>query len=263
MLIPQKLKVLTIHNEHEQISSNILNYDKVFAISLSVKNNITTQYPLCNPIVISNGIVCSKIVTKLRQLSSLFKVVQIGRLVHQQKGQHVLIHAIKLLVDSYNVKNIRLSIIGCGKSEEYLVKLVNDLGLEPFVVFCGEQSREYVYEHLCDYDLLVQPSLSEGFGLTIVEAMAAKVPVLVSKLEGPMEVISQGKYGSYFSPGEAKECAIKIFDIMSNFTETLSASKIDDAYNYAVENYNIHLTSEKYCLYYADTFREINENTSS
>ena len=57
----------------------------------------------------------------------------------------------------------------------------------------GFKSREYVYENLCQYDLYVQPSIFEGFGLTLAEAIAAEVPVITSDLEGPVEVIAGGQ----------------------------------------------------------------------
>ena len=59
--------------------------------------------------------------------------------------------------------------------------MVVELNLEKHVRFLGNQSREYVYSHLKDYDLFVQPSRFEGFGLTVAEAMAACVPVLVTQ----------------------------------------------------------------------------------
>ena len=55
-------------------------------------------------------------------------------------------------------------------------------------VFLVKQTQDYVAAHLTDYDLFVQPSRWEGFGLTVAEAMAAGVPVLVSEGQGPAEV---------------------------------------------------------------------------
>ena len=59
--------------------------------------------------------------------------------------------------------------------------------------------------HLTDYDLFVQPSRWEGFGLTVAEAMAAGVPVLVSEGQGPAEVTQGSRYGWLFANGDADD----------------------------------------------------------
>ena len=67
-------------------------------------------------------------------------------------------------------------------------RLTAELHAETYVRFLGKQTQDYVAAHLTDYDLFVQPSRWEGFGLTVAEAMAAGVPVLVSEGQGPAEV---------------------------------------------------------------------------
>ena len=64
------------------------------------------------------------------------------------------------------------------------------------------------------YDLLVQPSRYEGFGLTVVEGMAAGVPVLVSDIEGPMEVIDKGRHGFAFRSEDFHDCGDRMMEIM-------------------------------------------------
>jgi glycosyltransferase involved in cell wall biosynthesis len=93
----------------------------------------------------------------------------------------------------------------------------------------------------------VQPSIFEGFGLTIAEAIAAKVPVITSDLEGPIEVIDGGHYGIPFQCGNAIDVANKIIQFYNN---TISIDT-DTAWRYAHENFNIEATAQKYLDEYA------------
>ncbi|MDA8155868.1 MAG: glycosyltransferase [Actinomycetota bacterium] len=55
------------------------------------------------------------------------------------------------------------------------------LDAEEFRSFLGPMNRARIYENLCNYDLLVHPSRYEGFGLTVLEGIAAGLPALASK----------------------------------------------------------------------------------
>lgn len=134
--------------------------------------------------------------------------------MHEKKGQHILIKAVnKLIKQGYN--QIRLDIIGDGDSHKYLKTLVKELDITEYVRFLGSKNQSYIYEHLCDYDLFVQPSIYEGFGLTVTEAMAAKVPVLVSENQGPIEIIDYGRLGYSFKNQDIDDCAAKIAIFLS------------------------------------------------
>jgi glycosyltransferase involved in cell wall biosynthesis len=110
----------------------------------------------------------------------------------------------------------------------------------------GNKTREFIYKELKNYHLLVQPSLFEGFGLTVVEGIASKIPVLVSNIDGPMEIIENGKYGFYFKSGDAYSCADKIYDIIINYHTDRINCKINESFNYAKVNFNIQETAINY-----------------
>ena len=102
-------------------------------------------------------------------------------------------------------------------------------------------------KHLKDYDLLVQPSIYEGFGLTVAEAMAAQLPVLVSDIEGPMEIIDQGKYGLFFKANDQESLANALSGILERgFDEHL----VEDAMHYVKSKYDVSVTAEKYVNQY-------------
>jgi len=123
-------------------------------------------------------------------------------------------------------------------------ELAINLRIEDRVNFLGLRYRDYVYNNLCEYDLYLQPSRFEGFGLTVAEAMAAKVPVLVSDIDGPIEIIDNGKYGNYFKVGDVEDCANQILHIYNNYSDV--CQKIESAYKRVVDNYSITQTAKRY-----------------
>jgi len=129
------------------------------------------------------------------------------------KALRLFIRALAHLVHKQGVNGLHGTIIGDGKSRQYLENLAKDLEVNGLLSFTGARDRRYILEHLRDFDMLIQPSRYEGFGITVIEGMAAGVPVLVSNIDGPMEIIREGKYGSYFTSGEAIDCAQKILEI--------------------------------------------------
>jgi glycosyltransferase involved in cell wall biosynthesis len=239
--------VLTAHTTGVK-TNNISKYNRVFAISNTVKNDIEKRSSV-KPIVIYNGIKIEQVKQKVDYNFSIFKIVQVGRLDHEIKGQHILLKALKIIVYEKGVKNISVDFIGEGKSLDYLNGLVKEYHLEDYISFLGMRDRKFIYEHLKDYNLLVQPSLYEGFGLTIVEAMAAKVPVLVSDIDGPLEVIGFGKYGWIFRSNDANDSSTKILEII-NFYRNQTFKKLNDSYDYAYNTFNINNTSNNYLVNY-------------
>jgi glycosyltransferase involved in cell wall biosynthesis len=242
----RKRTVLTVHNTSVILQSSVRRYKKVFAISSAVKEHILKQH-LCDVSVIYNGVVPTKIKPKQSDSGkSTFKIVQIGRLIHEQKGQHILIRALHVLVNKYEICNVHLTLIGQGPSYEFLMELVQNLGIQDFTTFAGEQTRNVVYNSLSEYDLLVQPSITEGFGLTIVEAMIARVPVLTSDLDGPMEVTGYGKFASVFSAGDPSDCAAKMHEVINNLGSIEHNQRISDSCEHAMTNFSIDATAAAY-----------------
>lgn len=236
---------LTIHDVNVSVI-NFFKYKKLFSISNAVLDDILRRSGISS-ILVYNGIRCEQIPTNSNLLEfDKFKIIQISRLDHEKKGQHVLMEAISILVNHKGLKNLQLDLIGEGSSLSYLENLAKELNIEKYVNFLGMKTRKFIYKNLKDYQLLVQPSFFEGFGLTVVEGMAAKIPVLVSDIDGPMEIIDNGRFGFYFKSGDAKECSEKIHDIIDGYNNKEIKRKISEAYGYAKENFNIKKTAQNY-----------------
>jgi len=246
----RKRTILTIHDT-QIISSSFRKYNKLSTISNAVEQDILKRYGL-NSTVIHNGIKTKNIKIKEKMISgNTFRIVQVSRLSHLKKGQHLLIESISRLVYNLGITNIQVDFIGEGSSLDYLKQLTEDYRVKDFVNFLGLKNRDYVYNNLCNYDLLVQPSINEGFGLTVAEGMAARVPVLVSDIEGPMEVIQSGKYGFSFQSQNVDSLTETLLHIINTSLEDIDQLLVD-AYFYTLENFSIEKTANNYLCYYKE-----------
>lgn len=224
--------VLTLHSlPSESETRYYCKYDKIYAISESVKQGLLRLG--IESIVVYNGILTEKFDSKVRKGNDKFSIIQVGRLVHEYKGQDITINAISELV-KMGVNNIHCDIYGDGPSYEYLKQLIDSLTLNNYVSLKGGVSPQFIEEHLCEYDLLVQPSKWEGFGLTIIEAMASGVSVLVSDIEAPMEVIEDGKYGYFFKTNDPLDMSNAIQRVLNqggNIKTSLAKNRVETLFN--------------------------------
>lgn len=233
-------KVFTIHNMHTS-GKEYSKFNALYSISNAV--NRATRAQGYNSKTIWNGIHPEKITPKETiNTSGYYRFVCIGRLYSPHKGQDVLIKAMSILINS-GVNNVHLDIIGDGDSRSLLESMTIELNINQNVSFLGQKDRNYIYSHLHDYDLFVLPSRSEGFGLTIAEAMCAKIPVLISNLEGPMEVIDNGKLGMHFMCGNQNDLAHQMESFVNNGPNMI---QVKMAYDYAIANFDIRHVAERY-----------------
>lgn len=239
--------IYTIHDVG--IPSRFFSYYKHFcAISKCVQNDVKKRINI-TPTLVYNGIKLSDFKQKQqcntkKGQKQPFRIVQISRLMHEKKGQDILIKSVSKLINKG--LNVEIDFIGEGESKDYLLQLITQLNLNEHIHLLGAKPYSYIKNHLCDYDLLVQPSIFEGFGLTVTEGIAAKIPVLVSANEGPLEIIEYGKYGYYFEKGNIDECTNKIEIIM----QTDNTELLEKAYKHIQNNFNIEKTASNYIKVY-------------
>lgn len=233
----------TLHAFCYSSNTNCIQYiPRVFTISRSVADDLRKKKGV-DSTVIYNGIRPELIKVKSGNVSRTdFRIVMVSRLEHKKKGQDILIDALAEL-EARGYANISVDFIGEGESRAFLEQRCSEKGVEKRVRFLGAKTQDYIFEHLCNYDLFVQPSRFEGFALTVAEAMAAKVPVLVASGQGPEEVIDGGRYGYMFQNGDAKDCADKIESIMD---KGVDGAITEAAYNRVYSHYDIKRTAQLY-----------------
>lgn len=123
-------------------------------------------------------------------------VVSVGRLVGW-KGLHGIITVLKTVPDAHYL------IVGKGEERQRLALLAEHFEIGARVHFAGVCPHDDLPDLLHAADVFVQPSLGEeAFGISVVEAMASGLPVLVSKNGGMVEIVEEAISGYLLPPGD-------------------------------------------------------------
>lgn len=238
--------VLTIHDNGYPINP-LREFDKLFAISDSVKIDVESRSNLtCKTIYNGINVDAIKRAERRALTDGPVKLIQVSRLDHHKKGQDLLLLAMHDLIAERCLKNIHLTLVGSGDSYEYLCSMMQSLALENHVSFIGNKPRAWVYDNLCRYDLYVQPSRYEGFGLTLAEALAARILSITSSNTGSAEILDKGQYGLMFINGNYRDLANTIQHAVELIRNNQSDSITDAAWNYCRENFSISETALSY-----------------
>lgn len=147
---------------------------------------------------------------KLR-LPSIPICVTVGRLT-EQKGQYVLLTAIKKVIDAG--KQIHCLIVGQGEQGEYLKKFVEKIGIENNVLFLG--NRDDVEMILSAADVFCLSSFWEGMPNVVLEAMAMGLPVVATSVAGTQEAVIDGETGFLVPIGDSDELAKRLLLLIQN-----------------------------------------------
>jgi phosphatidylinositol alpha-1,6-mannosyltransferase len=91
-----------------------------------------------------------------------------------------------------------LSLVGTGDSQPEYERHAQRLGIQDRVVFTGYVPREEIYAHYNKAHVFVLPSYNEGMSLAALEAMAAGLPLVVTRTGGTEELVEQGVNGFAF-----------------------------------------------------------------
>lgn len=210
--------------EHFKLSSRIMTFFHYFgnwffdmftnlniAVSQAVKDfmvsaNISRADKI---VVVYNGIEPSNKEAKVFQGKGKIKLITVATL-NEQKGIQFLIRALPKIKSEF--PDVELEIVGDGPHKKALVNEVKKLKLSSTVDFVGFVSD--VEKELLTADIYVQPSLSESFGLAIIQAMNVGLPIVATHTGGIPEVVTQGKSGILVASEDPKALSDAILDLM-------------------------------------------------
>jgi glycosyltransferase involved in cell wall biosynthesis len=193
--------------------------DEVVAVSHAVKENLSRMgIPESKIRVIHNGV-------DLREFHDLvprevareelgipsgkWVIGGIGRM-KPQKGYGYLLRALPSL-EKGGLSDYCVLLVGDGKARSRLEQEAREMGCAGKVRFLG--MRRDIPHLLRAMDLFAFPSLWEGFGTSLVEAMAAGIPVVASDLPCVREIIPDERYGFLVPAKDAEALAARILEV--------------------------------------------------
>lgn len=205
------------NNQKDKMAIKGLNGDKIFVVpNMIEKAQSIPQYtPYHQPIIFGT----------------------MGRF-EPAKGFCDFIQALALLKQ----KNVPFKAVIGGKNnstyageEQKILQLVQDLGLQNEVEFCGWVSNKQKF--FDSIDIFVLPSLEESFGIVLLEAVLAGKPIISSDADGPKEVFENTGAVLMFERGNSQMLANKMNELAKN--QSLSKELAQKAYDLVEEKYTI------------------------
>ena len=162
---------------------------------------------------------CEKIKVQF-DLENKRVLLTVARLA-RRKGIDSVIEALNEVIKEDD--NVTYVIVGKGRDENYLKKLVKDKGLEKYVIFAGSVSDFDLplYYNACDIYVMpnkktVGGEILEGFGISFVEAAACAKPVIGGITGGVREAVLDGKTGLLVDPNNIKLLSESILKLLRN-----------------------------------------------
>ena len=154
--------------------------------------------------------------------------------IRPAKGYDHLLRAASLIAKHHPECRFVIAGQGSGALYEGLLRLKKELGLDDKVHFIG--FRDNIHDILSDLDIFVLPSTSEGFSIVTLEAIASRVPVIVTKSGGPEEIVDN-ESGILVSPGDEQELAKAISSLVLD--KSLGDTYVGNAYDNVLEKFSL------------------------
>lgn len=188
--------------------------ERIIALSCAVKNVLIRYDSRLSPIVIPSMVsslpVDPEAAKKIRDwYGDRFLVGHAGALVNHVKGQKNIVEAAASLQNEY--PQIYFLLLGKGKDENRLKSMASGLNNLEFAGF-----RENIGDYLSAFDLFVFPSLQEGLGSVLLDAMEFKLPIVASKAGGIPDIIEHGKNGLLIPPADSAALAEAVVYLYKN-----------------------------------------------
>ncbi len=203
------------HHNNKKYAINIIRSSWNLDYLVLVSKDLTKFYKnemrksKCTCVYIPN--VLDSIPKKLAPLKEK-RLISVGRL-SKEKGPEDLVKIFNLLSKKH--PDWHLDIIGDGEEREKIELYIKNHKLEEKITLHGFQNKDYIDKYLHKSSLYIMTSLTESFGIVLLEAMSHGIPcVAFSSAEGAREIITSGKNGYLIKNRNYSAMIKKIEDIM-------------------------------------------------
>ena len=218
------------------------NADSVIALTENMKQTMRSIYGR-NIAVIPNGIELREY-TEIRPVEEVKcpskRILFVGRL-HPIKGVQYLLQAMKVV--HKKMPDAKLILVGDGEEREHLESLTGSLEIREYVEFVGRAPHEMVLDYMNRSEVFVLPSLSEGFPVTILEAMACGLPIVATRVGGVPDIIEDGINGYLVDTKNPEQIAQALQKILENeqLRGNISSNNREEAEKYSWDRIVINL----------------------
>ena len=170
------------------------------------------RVPAQNIRIIPNGVDTKTFsCKKLRRRDKRPSIITVSRLTVKNAVDDVL-KAFALVKKEF--PKAVLTICGSGEDELKLKHLASELNVAKDVRFTGLVSYKNLPNYLCEADVFVRPSISEGFGNSFIEALACGVPIVGTKVGGIPDFLENGKTGLFCKVRNPEDIAKQIMRLL-------------------------------------------------
>jgi glycosyltransferase involved in cell wall biosynthesis len=142
------------------------------------------------------------------------KIIGIIGSLYYHKNHKLFLDMVRIILDTYDNKNIKFLIIGAGPLKDELERYSKELDIAEYVQFKG--MRHDTIELLHSMDIFILTSLYEGMSNAIMEAMASKLPCVVTGVGGNSELVEDGKTGYVLPQNDSLLLSSKVIDLIKN-----------------------------------------------
>ena len=202
------------HNDNKKyikkLVKSVKNVDYLVCVSEELKNHyekLMTGKVFYIPNAIDN------IPNKLSKLDSN-NITSVGK-ISKEKGFDDLLRLFKKITLKY--PDWKLNVIGDGLYKNELLDLAKELKLGDKVIFHGYQDKEYIKEVMLNTSIYVMTSLSEAFGISLLEAMSYGIPcVSYTSAQGANYLIDDKVNGFLIGNRDEDEMILKISELIEN-----------------------------------------------
>lgn len=259
LLYSKSINVATFHSAHDEmlLYKIFKRYIKMYfkklhgkiAVSEVAKRSIGRYFD-GDYRIIPNGIDIQRFNPHNQKISFLTddnskKILFVGR-IEPRKGLKYLILALNEVIKF--IPDVKLVVVGDSPFKA-LYKHYISKNIEDKIIFVGKVSYDELPKYYVSCDVFVSPATEkESFGIVLLEAMASKIPVIASDIEGYKQVIKDEINGFLFENKNYKDLANKIIMVLKN--RTLVNRVVERAYIEVLEKYSWEVVSREIESYY-------------